>query len=156
MVIGFHKPEEPNGYLSNWYPSKFEVDGITFTSMEQYMMYKKAIYFKDEEIAQKMLATNSPEEIKALGRLVKNFDGRLWKGICQMVVYEGLKQKFLQNEDLMVELLATKDAILAECARTDDIWGIGLGMDDPRRLDIKEWNGQNLLGFALMMVRDNL
>ena len=24
-VIGFHKPEEPNGYLSNWYMSDFEM-----------------------------------------------------------------------------------------------------------------------------------
>ena len=49
-VIGFHKPEEPNGYLSNWYMSDFEIEGQHFSSMEQYMMYSKAITFGDSEI----------------------------------------------------------------------------------------------------------
>ena len=50
--------------------------------------------------------------------------------------------------------MKTGDAILAECSHSDSIWGIGRGMDDPRADDIKEWDGQNLLGFALMQVRD--
>ena len=37
-MICFHNPEEENGYLSNWYLSEFTVDGIKFSSMEQYMM----------------------------------------------------------------------------------------------------------------------
>lgn len=41
-VICFHNPEEDNGYLSNWYPSALTVDGTLFSSMEQYMMYRKA------------------------------------------------------------------------------------------------------------------
>ena len=34
-IICFHNPEEENGYLSNWYPSPFEQDGISFAQMEQ-------------------------------------------------------------------------------------------------------------------------
>ena len=40
-IICFHRPEEENGYLSNWYMSEFVVDGVKFSSMEQYMMFKK-------------------------------------------------------------------------------------------------------------------
>ena len=47
-------------------------------------------------------------------------------------------------------------AILAECAVKDQIWGIGLSMTDPKRLDPKQWRGQNLLGYALMVVRGRL
>ena len=36
----------------------------------------------------------------------------------------------------------------------DKIWGIGLSMGDPDRLEISKWKGQNLLGYTLMMVRD--
>ena len=36
-VICFHNNNEENGYLSNWYPSTFTHNGITFSSMEQYM-----------------------------------------------------------------------------------------------------------------------
>ena len=29
-------------------------------------------------------------------------------------------------------------------------------MSDPKRLNIDEWRGQNMLGYALMQVRDKL
>ena len=48
------------------------------------------------------------------------------------------------------------DAVLAECTVRDCIWGIGLSMTDPKRLELEKWRGQNLLGFALMMVRDGI
>ena len=50
LVICFHKPDEENGFLSNWYMSDFSVDGAMYSSMEQYMMYMKAKVFKDEVI----------------------------------------------------------------------------------------------------------
>ena len=57
-IICFHNPDEENGWLSNWYPSMFTVDGITFTSMEQYMMYKKAEVFGDEDIKKEIMSTD--------------------------------------------------------------------------------------------------
>ncbi len=48
-IICFHLVDEPNGFLSNWYPSTFTLDGQHFTSVEQYMMYRKAITFGDTE-----------------------------------------------------------------------------------------------------------
>ena len=55
-------------------------------------------------------------------------------------------RKFSQNQDLKEKLKATGDTILAECAVKDCIWGIGLSMKDPDRLDRSKWKGQNLLG----------
>ncbi len=74
----------------------------------------------------------------------------------QLVVYEGLLAKFSQNMKLKEQLKATGNAVLAECAVKDRIWGIGLSMNDQDRLDRAKWKGQNLLGYALMMVRDRL
>lgn len=152
-VICFHNPDEENGYLSNWYLSDFIVDGIAFSSMEQYMMYQKAVVFDDKEIAKAILATSDVAEIKAYGRKVLNYDDTVWNGVRQIIIYRGLLEKFRQNKELAQQLLATEDAILAECAVKDRIWGIGLNMRDNDRFDIKKWNGQNLLGFALMEVR---
>ena len=155
-IVCFHNPDEDNGYLSNWYPSSFTVDSVAFSSMEQFMMYRKAICFGDEAVAAQILSTSDVAKIKSLGRQVSNYDESMWNGIRQIVVYEGLLAKFSQNEEIKAKLKATGNAVLAECAVKDRIWGIGLSMKDPDRLNKAKWNGQNLLGYALMMVRERL
>jgi len=155
-VICFHNPDEENGYLSNWYPSPFTLDGVAFSSMEQYMMYRKAVCFGDEKVAAQIIATEDVAEIKALGRIVSGYDESLWNGVRQIVVYEGLLAKFSQNSELGERLKRTGNTVLAECAVKDRIWGIGLSMHDLNRLDRAKWQGQNLLGYALMMVRERL
>lgn len=155
-VICFHNPDEENGYLSNWYLSHFTVNGIDFSSMEQFMMYQKAYRFHDEEIADNILHTDNVAEIKKLGRKVHGYDENVWNGIRQIIVYEGLKAKFSQNAELKRQLVDTGDAVLAECAVRDQIWGIGLSMGDPNRFERSKWKGNNLLGYALMLVREQL
>ena len=155
-IICFHNPDEENAYLSNWYPSDFTVNGISFSLLEQYMMYQKALRFGDTKIADKILATDDVAKIKKLGREVQGYDDSVWNGVRQIIVYEGLTAKFSQNEDLKAKLLETKDVILAECAVRDKIWGIGLSITDEKRFDKDKWKGQNLLGYALMLVREHL
>ena len=155
-VICFHNLNEENGYLSNWYHSDFMVDGMKFSSMEQFMMYRKAVCFHDNLIAKQILETEDVAAIKALGREVSNYDDHVWNGVRQITVYEGLLAKFSQNDDLKKKLKSPGTAILAECAVRDRIWGIGLSMHDPRRMNPKQWNGKNLLGYTLMMVRDKV
>ena len=153
-IICFHNPDEENGFLSNWYLSEFEVNGIKFSSMEQFMMYRKALCFQDVETAYKILGTDDVAKIKKLGREVRGYNENVWNGVRQIIVYEGLEAKFSQNEELKEKLSATEDAVLAECAVKDQIWGIGLSMKDENRFDLDKWKGQNLLGYALMMVRE--
>jgi len=155
-VICFHNPDEANGYLSNWFLSDFEKDGVHFSSMEQYMMYQKAVLFKDSEIALQIMSTTDVGKIKAFGRSVGNYEETVWNGVRQIIIYEGLIEKFAQNNELRELLLATQQYILAECAVQDRIWGIGLSMKDENRFDMSKWNGQNLLGFSLMQVREQI
>lgn len=155
-VICFHNPDEENGFLSNWYLSNFSVGGTDFTSMEQFMMYQKAVCFHDNVIAEQILATQDVAHIKELGRLVSGYNESIWNGIRQIIVYEGLLAKFSQNDSLRKKLKDTQDAILAECAVKDCIWGIGRSMNDPQRMNLEQWKGQNLLGYTLMMVRDKV
>ena len=152
-MICFHNPEEQNGYLSNWYCSAFTVDGITFSSMEQYMMYKKAILFQDYQTAEKILSTDDVAEIKALGRIVQHFDEEIWREKREKIVHKGVLQKFLQNPELAEKLLETGEQMIAECAVKDKIWGIGLSMGDEERFCVDKWKGKNLLGKILMQVR---
>ena len=155
-IICFHNPNEENGYLSNWFLSGFTVENTLFTSMEQYMMYQKAVCFNDVATAAKILHTDDVAVIKRLGRLVKGYNETYWNGIRQIVVYNGLLAKFSQNEELLKRLKTSEKAVLAECAVKDRIWGIGLSMSDPDRLEQANWKGQNLLGYTLKMVREEL
>lgn len=155
-IVCFHNPDEDNGYLSNWYLSKFIVHGTEFSSLEQFMMYRKSVCFNDKATATEILSTDDVAEIKLLGRQVSNYDESTWNGIRQIVVYEGLIAKFSQNDELKTKLKATGSALLAECAVKDRIWGIGLSMKDNDRFDKSKWKGKNLLGYTLMMVREQL
>ena len=155
-IICFHNPDEENGYLSNWYLSPFEYGSFNYSSMEQFMMAQKAFYFHDQTMADLILSTDDVAMIKAYGRQVSHFNDHIWSGVRQIIVYNGLMAKFLQNKDLQDQLLATNDAILAECAVHDKIWGIGRSMSDPARFHMDQWKGTNLLGYSLMMVRDQL
>lgn len=155
-IICFHNPDEENGYMSNWFLSDFTIDGVKFTSMEQYMMYSKAVCFNDKVIAAQILNTQDVAHIKELGRSVLDYNENIWNGMRQIIIYEGLLAKFTQNDSIREQLKSTGNAFLAECAVRDCIWGIGLAMDNSKRLDISQWRGQNLLGYALMMVRSRI
>lgn len=124
-MIGFHHPAESHGFLSNWCYSVFSIDGKTFTSMEQYMMYRKAEIFADEEIMHRVMETNGVLRIKKLGRAVKEYCEPVWNGVRQIVVYRGLYAKFSQNPELCRALLNTGDAMLVECAVSDRSGGSG-------------------------------
>ncbi|MBO4669429.1 MAG: DUF1768 domain-containing protein [Lachnospiraceae bacterium] len=155
-IIRFYDPHKENGYLSNWFISPFTYAGKQYFSCEQYLMEQKALTFGDDEIAEKIMKSKNLSEIKKLGRQVARYNENLWKTIRPQVMRRGLRAKFQQNPELLIALLGTGNAILAECAPRDNIWGIGLGVDDPRVAETKEWRGRNLLGRALMRVREDL
>ena len=155
-IICFNDPIGETDFLSNWYVSDFTVAGYSYFAMEQYIAHQKALTFGDPEIAQKIMQSFDFEEMKALGRQVRNYDNTVWNGIRQIVVYEGLLAKFGQNPELKQILLATGDALLAEAEEYDSLWGIGLSMEDERNQNPDAWEGQNMLGFALMQVRQKL
>jgi ribA/ribD-fused uncharacterized protein len=75
----FWKPQQPGGYLSQWYASTFTLpNGETYATTEMWMMVQKARLFGDEEVAKKMLATTDPKEHKELGREVRGWEGGVW------------------------------------------------------------------------------
>ena len=144
------------GCLSQWQKCKFIVDGVSYNCAEQYMMAEKARIFGDEETRQRIMKEDSPDEIKQLGREVKGFDPDVWDQHKFDVVVKGNLAKFGQNETLLKFLLGTSSAILVEASPYDRVWGIGMKEDNKDAMDAEKWYGINLLGFALMVVRDKL
>ena len=142
--------------LSQWYPAAFVVDGLRFPSTEHYMMFRKARLFDDEEAAQRILQAPNPGAVKALGRSVRGFQEPTWHQHRVSIAVEGNYAKFSQSAPLRDFLLNTKHGVLVEASPVDRIWGIGLAADDPHVENPLEWRGLNLLGFALMAVRERL
>lgn len=144
------------GTMSNWAPSKFIIDGVTFTHCEQYMMYKKALMFNDYEVAEKIMNAAHPRDQKALGREVSGFDKDHWEKYCREIVYDANVAKFTQNDDMREELMFTVGKTLVEASKFDTIWGIGLEGHDPLAQDRKTWKGTNWLGEAIERVREDM
>lgn len=155
-AVFFHKPDEPYGFLSNWFYSPFDINDTHYTSAEQYIMHQKCLLFGDENSAKAILATEYPEKQQDIGRQAKGYVNNVWAGSRQLIAVRGLFAKFRQNDELMGKLLETNEAYLVECAHTDTIWVCGKRLNEPDRLDASKWNGQNILGFSLMEVRNNI
>ena len=71
-------------------------------------------------------------------------------------VITGNFHKFMDNDDLKAFLLKTGDKILVEASPYDTVWGIGMKEDNPDCHNPRLWKGENLLGFALMDVRETI
>lgn len=142
--------------FSQWFIRDFECDGQVYCCMEQYMMACKARIFKDEDILEKIMQATYPGDMKRLGRQVSGFDSDTWNKECTRIVLYGNLRKFTANPDLWKILDSTGDRIIVEAAPRDTIWGIGLGKNNPRVQDPREWRGQNRLGFCLTAVRDTI
>ncbi|KAL8954146.1 MAG: hypothetical protein Q9222_000029 [Ikaeria aurantiellina] len=130
---------------------------MTFWTTEQYMMYHKAIVFKDTDTANEIMLAETPKEQKALGRKVKNFDNKIWNKHREGVVEEGNWNKFCNSKEgneLKEMLVATGDRELVEASPFDKIGGIGYGAHKAEA-NRSKW-GANLLGKALMRVRDRI
>ncbi len=142
--------------LSQWWMSSFMINDETYCCMEQYMMAEKARLFNDNETLMEIMKSNHPKQIKDLGRQVKNFNEEAWVQRRYSIVFKGNYAKFSQNENLRQFLIKTKDRVLVEASPYDKVWGIGMSADDEHIENPLLWNGLNLLGFALMEVRDEL
>ena len=142
--------------FSQWYEAGFSVGHRHFWCAEQFMMAEKARLFGDTEAYGKIMASKEQGEIKALGRGVRGFDEEIWDKFKYWIVVNGNFYKFSENEALRKYIMSTEGAVLAEASPFDRIWGIGMAEDKAQRCDVKEWQGENLLGFALMEVREEL
>lgn len=157
LLFWGHKPSKDGRItqtcLSQWYESPFTIDDVFYPTAEHWMMAAKARLFRDDETLAEILDASDPHEAKSLGRKVKSFDDKIWKKDARRLVTEGNIAKFSQNESIKTFLLSTGNAVLTEASPYDRIWGIGMAATDEGAKNPHAWQGQNLLGFALMDVR---
>jgi len=160
LFFGGHQPAEDGritkSCFSQFWVAPFKVDGVVYPTAEHWMMAGKAKLFGDEGALKSILNANSPVAAKKEGRIVKNFVSAVWDKHKFDLVVAGNYHKFSQHGQMKEFLLASGDKVLVEASPRDRIWGIGMRGDDPAAGNPAKWKGENLLGFALMEVREKL
>jgi ribA/ribD-fused uncharacterized protein len=146
------------GIFSQWYISTFRDPSYVFhfSSAEQAMMYAKASTFNDTDAMHAILKERDPREQKAIGRTIKGYDDKIWNEVRFDAVVRNNYFKFSQNPELKNYLILTDGFELVEASPYDKIWGVGLAENDPKVYDRDNWDGENLLGKAIMEARDQI
>ncbi len=127
--------------LSQWWPTRFVVNGTEYLHAEGFMMAAKARLFGDRASLEKILQADNPAVAKQLGRLVNNFEEELWAERRYELVVEGNLAKFSQTPLLAGYLRSTAPKVLVEASPRDLVWGIGLGAINPKAASPSEWRG---------------
>ena len=126
-------------FLSNFSDSEITYEGVTYKNAEAAFQAMKVVDPKQR----KTFSHLPPDRAKAKGRNVRLRHD--WEKVKIQIMYEIVKAKFTQNEDLKRKLLATGNAMLIEGNTWNDtFWGVCRG------------KGKNELGKILVKVRDEL
>ena len=143
-------------FLSNHHPSPIVIGNEHFFCVEQFYMVRKARFFKDQDMEKLFLESNEAGYIKRMSHRIKNLDEDLWDQQRVSVMCEGLRAKFMQNQYLEDQLIATGNQLLVEASAVDDFWGAGLSKSALKRIPSLQWPGANMLGSLLMALRSRL
>lgn len=132
-----------------------------FNSVEQYVSYAKALMFKDEVQAAKILATEpdgAKNPWKSEADLVKNFDNKAWNTIAPSVLKAGMMAKFSQNTYVYTKLRDTGNATLVDAeSKRGSVYGAGISLKDVANGEVFDGTkGQNVTGRLLEEVRTEL
>ena len=140
MIIKFYKSNHPYGSFNNFKKAKMFIYGRWWNNVESAYQSRKAL--NPEDIV-KIVNAKTPREARDLGQKIKMRPD--WDEIKDNIMYECVMAKFLQNKELLIELLNTNPHELVEDSPVDSYWGCGL-----------DGNGKNMLGKILMRVRQEL
>lgn len=142
--------------FSNHFQCNFTWDNKDFSSIEQYLAYRRATIAGNRDLANQVMGSRDPADAKRIMNILRSASTEpKWVDQRKDILFSGLMAKFSQNEYLMRYLLESGTRKLGE-ASLDKTWGIGMSLRDKLVLDSTKWVGENLLGVTLMEVRDEL
>lgn len=159
-VILFAEPDTNDyGFLSLNWAVELEFNGTMYNSAKQALAAELAKGFNDEQNLQRIMTAESPQEITyQLSDVPGEADANepKWNDLTKRLLYDINIVKFNQYPELAGRLLETKNAQLGAYIPDDNLLGIGISLDNVQSLNPVNWTGQNLLGKALMDIRQKI
>lgn len=146
--LRFYKVPDPYGYFSNFSRHPIQLDGKTWPTTEHYYQAQK-FAGSDEDWMEAIRQDPRPGNSRTMGNDREHPIRPNWDAIKFDVMMLALIAKFTQHPDCCSMILGTADRHIIEDTRQgkddDHVWGDG-----------STGTGQNLLGKALMALRDAL
>ena len=139
---------------SNMHRSPFIINSQQFHSSEQWIQYQKALAFGDSYTANLILQSDSALDCKRLSYKIKGVDIEKWRNEGYDLCFDGVQEKFVQNQPLLALLKTTSPKILAE-ATLDCLWGTGIALRDTSTLNTDKWSSTGWLSKMLLTIRDD-
>jgi len=156
VVILFEDPETNDyGFLSLKWTVEIEFNNTMYNSAKQAIAAELAKVFNDQENLQKIMIADTPEEVSyELDDVPGDENQAKWNDNIKQLLYDVNIAKFNQYPELVTRLLETKTAVLGAYIPNDNLIGIGMSLDNIQSKNPINWTGQNLLGKALMDIRE--
>lgn len=127
---------------------------MSYPTCEHFIIDQKAMLFGDFSAREALRKIVDPCQVRQIGRRIVGFEEAIWVAHRFEILRRGIDAKFRQSQALSYFLIQTKHQVLAASHPEDATWGIGLEPEDRDAANPLLWRGLNLLGFALMVVRD--
>jgi ribA/ribD-fused uncharacterized protein len=160
IVILFADPETNDyGFLSLKWVVEIEFNGTMYNSAHQAISAEIAKGFNDQQNLQKIMIADTPDEITyTLEDVSGDSDANetKWNDLTKQLIYDVNISKFNQYPELSARLLETQNSKLGAYLPDDNLIGIGISLDNIKSKNPINWTGQNLLGKALMDIRDKI
>lgn len=140
--IKFYSTNNEYGEFSNFALYPIKLKGKMWPTSEHYFQAQK---FAKTPYENKIRKAPSPMKAAEMGRTRKVKIRRDWEKVKDHIMYDAVKAKFTQHQDLKEILLKTGEAKLIEHTENDSYWGDG-----------GNGKGKNKLGKILMQIRKEL
>jgi ribA/ribD-fused uncharacterized protein len=141
-IIRFYRVDDEYGCFSNFSPHPVKLKGKVWPTSEHYFQAQKFVGTAHEEEIRRV---KSPMIAARMGRDRKRPLRHDWESVKDEIMFEVVRAKFTQHEELRKILSATGDAEIIEHTGKDSYWGDG-----------GDGSGRNMLGKTLMLVREEL
>lgn len=146
-----------NDRFSNFFECELYIDGTKYQSTEQYLFAEKARKVGDYDIADRIMKNRAAAICKQLGESIPwTGDIFTWREFAKEKLYIANKAKYTQNPNLRKFLFKTAPSVLVEASPFDFYWGVGLKKNDHNIQNADKWRGENIMGYLLTDLRDEL